>query len=420
MIKSIVMIRNSVLTLSLSLALVGNGVAQTGKGAAPVRSGVAQTGSGPARIRRADGLSLDTKTVDGIVKKLMDTAGVTGLCVGIVTDNKVAYVKGYGYKNKPRGELNDTATCFYGASLSKAVFAWLVMQLVDEAVIQLDTPLYSYLPEPLPDYPNYKDLAGDPRWKLITARHCLDHTTGFPNWRFFNPRGNKKLEIFFTPGSRYAYSGEGLYLLQMVVEAKTGRSLEELAQEKIFRRYGMGRTSYLWQPAFESNYAVGHTGDGDTIPKNRRTKTNAAGSMETTIADYTRFVAAVMQGAGVSARAKQEMLKPQIRIFTKHQFPSLNTDTTDANRALQLSYGLGWGVFSSSAGKVFFKEGHDDGWQHYSICFPDKGVAFVFMSNNDNAEHIYKELTERLAGVEIPWEWEGYAPYPPGGGKRGG
>jgi CubicO group peptidase (beta-lactamase class C family) len=135
--------------------------------------------------------------------------------------------------------------------------------------------------------------------------------------------------------------------------------------------------------------------------------------METTIADYTRFVAAVMQGAGVSARAKQEMLKPQIGIFTKHQFPSLNTDMTDANRSLQLSYGLGWGVFSSPAGKVFFKEGHDDGWQHYSICFPDKGVAFVFMSNSDNAERIYKELTQRLAGVEIPWEWEGYAPYPP-------
>lgn len=133
--------------------------------------------------------------------------------------------------------------------------------------------------------------------------------------------------------------------------------------------------------------------------------------METTIADYTRFIAGVMQGRNLSERAWREMLSPQIAIFTKHQFPSLNTDSTQANRKLELSYGLGWGLFKSPAGTVFFKEGHDDGWQNYSICFPGKKAAYIFLSNSDNAEGIYKELTWRLTGIEIPWEWEGYTPY---------
>jgi CubicO group peptidase (beta-lactamase class C family) len=100
----------------------------------------------------------------------MYKAEVTGLCPGIINDNKVAYVKSYGYKNAAKSELNDTTTCFYAASLAKPLFAYLVMQLVDEKVIDPDKPLYTYLPKPLPGYENYKDLAGDDRWKLITAR----------------------------------------------------------------------------------------------------------------------------------------------------------------------------------------------------------------------------------------------------------
>ncbi|MBS1662554.1 MAG: beta-lactamase family protein [Bacteroidetes bacterium] len=346
--------------------------------------------------------------VDSVVTRLMRKAGVTGLCLGIVKDNQVSYVKAYGYKNKPRGQMNDTATCFYGASLSKAVFAYVVMKLVDSSIIALDTPLYRYLPKPLPQYGNYMDLAGDDRWKLLTARHCLDHTTGFPNWRFFNPNDNSKLEFFFTPGERYAYSGEGLALLQFVIETKTGRGLEDIAREKVFVPVGMRRTSYVWQQGFESDFAVGHNEKEDTLAKNRRKRANAAGSMETTIADFTRFLAAVMQGRGLSVRASGEMFRPQIAIHQKVQFPSLNTTTTTDNDKIELSYGLGWGVFKSSKGAVFFKEGHDDGWQHYCIGIPGEKAAYVFMTNSDKGEAIFTELARELAGVEIPWEWEGY------------
>ena len=363
---------------------------------------------------RPDGQVIASPQIDSLTQKLMVNAGVTGLCVGIINDNRVSYVKSYGYKNKSTNQSNDTATCFYAASLSKPVFAYLVMQLVDKGIIGLDTPLYKYLPKPLPEYQNYKDLSGDERWKLITARHCLSHTTGFPNWRQLNPKGTKKLEVFFTPGTRYAYSGEGLYLLQFVIETITNQKLEDLTEKKIFKPFGMTRTGFVWQNSFETNYASGHNHDEDSFSVTKRTEANAAGSMETTIADYTRFMASFMQGKGLSNLSKQAMLSPQISIFTKHQFPSLNNDTTSENKSIQLSYGLGWGLFKSAYGRAFFKEGHsDDGWQHYSVGFPDKKYAIIIMTNSLNGESIFKEYVEKMTGATIPWEWEGYNPYQP-------
>lgn len=362
------------------------------------------------KIVRADGRQITIAAIDGLVKKLMDGARVTGLCLGIVEDGRPAYVQAYGYKNKSLNERNDTATCFYAASLSKSLFAYLVMQLVDQGMIELDRPLYTYLPKPLPEYDKYKDLAGDPRWKMLTARQCLGHTTGFPNFRWFNPKGNNKLEFFFTPGTRYAYSGEGILLLQLVVETVMGRPLDSLAKERLFVPFGMRRTGYIWQPAFETDYALGHLENESMIPKKKRTSPNAAGSLETTIADYTRFLAAAVRGEGLSRKAFDEMTSMQIAIHSAHQFPSLDTATTTENDKIALGYGLGWGVFTSPYGKVFFKEGHDDGWEHFAICFPGEKKAFIVMTNSSNGERIFKQLFLELTGVMIPWEWERYTP----------
>jgi CubicO group peptidase (beta-lactamase class C family) len=362
----------------------------------------------PLSIQKADGNYISTTYIDSLVKKLMNTGQVTGLELAIIDHNGIVYLNSYGYKNKAKQELNDTATCFYAASLAKSLFAFMVMQLVDEGKIDLDKPLYEYLPKPISEYENYKELAGDDQWKLITARNCLDHTTGFPNWRQLNPHGNNKLEIFFKPGGRFAYSGEGIYLLQMVIETITGQTLEVLAREKIFQPFGMYRTSFLWQPAFETDYAVGHDRKEDTLHKRRSGSANAAGSMETTIADYVRFLLAVMQGKEISQKLWQEMFSPQIRINSKAQFPSLRTDTTNKNNNIQLSYGLGWGLFNTPYGRAFFKEGHDDGWGHYAIGIPEKQFAVLIMSNSSNGESIFTKLVEKITGVTIPWKWEGY------------
>lgn len=365
---------------------------------------------GLAQHKNSGGKILNKKYIDQTVQQLMQSGDVDGLSIGFVYEGKPAYIKSWGYKNAAKDQPIDTATCFYAASLAKPLFTYLVMQIVDEGKIELDKPLHTYLPKPLPEYPDYQDLKGDDRWKLITARHCMSHTTGFPNWRVLNPKNNNKLEIFFTPGERYAYSGEGLVLLQKVIEHITGKGLETLAQEKIFQPGGMYRTSFVWQPEFENNYAIGFNEDGRPVEKNKRTDANAAGSMETTIADYTRFMAMVMQQKELSKERWNEIFTPQIAIYSRQQFPSLTYDSTDKYRSIELSYGLGWGLFNSPYGKIFFKEGHDNGWEHYTIGFLNTREVIVIMTNSSNGESIFKELVEKLTGVTIPWEWEGYYP----------
>jgi CubicO group peptidase (beta-lactamase class C family) len=339
------------------------------------------------------------------------------LGLAIINNNVIVYEKMYGYKNIDRKELLDTSTVFYGASLSKALFAYLCLKLVQQGVLNLDKPLYQYLDKPLPDYPKYSDLAGDERWKLITARMCLSHTTGFPNWRFLEARSGKydrngKLAIYFMPGTKYAYSGEGIALLQMVVEKITGKDLEELADKNIFQPIGMDRTSYIWQQRFENNYAFGYDENGNALEKNKRKTSGAAGSMETTLADYARFLQYVMQKKGLNGQTLKMMLTPQIRINSRQEFPTITDDTTTENKAIDLSYGLGWGLMQCRYGKAFFKEGHDHGWEHYTINFIDQGISILLMTNSSNSESIFKEVLEKTIGDTFtPWKWENYKPY---------
>ncbi|WP_346345145.1 serine hydrolase domain-containing protein [Mucilaginibacter sp. dw_454] len=361
------------------------------------------------QIKRPDGKTMPVTAINRIVKKLIDTADVTGLQLGIINNNVTTFVNSYGYKNSATRQLNTPVTSLYAASLAKPLFGYLVMQLVDEGKINLDKPLYQYLTKPLPQYDNYKDLTGDNRWKLITARMCLSHTTGFPNWRELRP--DHQLKILFTPGTHYNYSGEGIQLLQLVVETITGKPLEILAREKVFKPLNMMHTDFVWQPRFENNYAVGHDWNGDTLTKIKYTKAAAAGSMETTITDYTRFVAAVMQGQGLSSKSKRDIFSPQIIIKSKHQSDEADSSINNNNQTTQLSYGLGWGLFTTPYGKAFFKEGSLDGWGHYVIGFPDKKIAIVIMCNSNGGESMFKELVEKLTGVTIPWYWENYIPY---------
>jgi CubicO group peptidase (beta-lactamase class C family) len=106
------------------------------------------------------------------------------------------------------------------------------------------------------------------------------------------------------------------------------------------------------------------------------------------------------------------MFTLQLRIRTIQQFGLYSVRDTTTNDAIQLGYGLGWGLLQSPQGTGAFKEGHGDGFQHYSIIFPQKGMGIVIMSNSDNAESIFKYLLEYLIGdTYTPWYWQNYFPY---------
>src|SRR5438552_12900534 len=238
----------------------------------------------------------------------------------------------------------------------------------------------------------------------------LDHTSGFPNWRRFND--DKKLHIHFEPGSRFAYSGEGIALLQLIVETVTKRPLADLMRERVFQPLAMTRTSMVWSWRFEGDHANGYDEQENSLGPQRRWKADSAGSMLTTPADFALFVQAILEGQRLRKESRELMLSPQIQILSKHEFPPLSTETTDENKPIRLSYGLAWGLYWTPYGKAFFKEGHDDGWRNYTVCFEKPKTGILIMTNTASGEGIYKELLETLLkNTFTPIEWEGFTPY---------
>jgi CubicO group peptidase (beta-lactamase class C family) len=361
-------------------------------------------------IKRLDGSTIAASEVDATVNRMMRDAKVTGVGLAIINDGKIVYLNAYGKRKSSPDLPLQIDTIMSAASFTKVAFAYMVMQLVQEGVIDLDKPAYQYIGRPLPEKHNYKDLAGDERYKKITPRMLLDHTSGFPNWRYF--ADDKKLSINFEPGTKFAYSGEGIDLLQVVVEAAMQKSVADLMNERVFVPLGMKRTSMTWTMSYERNSADGFDEQGNSLGPQRRMFADAAGSMKTTPEDFALFLQAVGNGIGLRKETKELMLNPQVEIKSAHEFPTLAPETTTANDTIRLSYGLGWGLYWTPYGKVFFKEGHDDGWRNYAVYFDDAKTGMVIMTNSSNGEGIYKELLETLQKNSFtPIEWERFTPY---------
>ncbi len=348
-----------------------------------------------------------------------------GMAVAVIDHGKVAYVHAYGIRNA-KGEPLTTDTVMYGASLTKTVFAYTVMQLVDQGKLNLDTPIAADLDKPLPAYGSdpfypgkyapYDELANDPRWMQITPRMCLDHSTGFGNLWFFEP--DQKLHIHFDPGTRFSYSGEGFILLQFVIEH--GHSAQGLGLDvgdlthANFARLGMTRTSLTWREGQDPNVADGWNDQGQPQPHSKRSKVRAAGSMNTTISDMAKFTAALVRGDGLTPASHAEMIKPSLHITTRTQFPLFQPDLPLSEQRKDLNAGLGVVVFDGPQGHGFYKGGHDGQTANTMVCIEKSQRCVLILSNDVRSESGFADLVHFILGdTGVPYDWE-YGDY---GGK---
>ncbi len=367
-------------------------------------------------LRLLDDSSVPTVELENLIERTLEKAQVSGLSCAIINDRHVAYYKTFGYMNRSTGARNDEKTVFAAASISKSVFAYLVMLLVEEEVVNLDKPLYEYLARPLYQYPGYAELEGDEQYKRITARMVLSHSTGFPNLRSLEQDG--RLKFLFSPGERHFYSGEGITLLQMVIEVITGKDLETLAQERIFRPLGMTLSSYVWQPVYEATAASPHDEFGRprgfSIQFLQNTP-SSGGSLATTAVDLARFISlGILNVSGMRKATIDEMLRPQIAIHHKSMFGPGAWHETNQYQDIHLAWSLGWGRFDTPSGRAFFHTGHGPGWQNYTVTYADKGIGIVLLSNCDNFESVAQEILEKAVGdVYTPFGWLGYIPFDP-------
>ena len=185
-----------------------------------------------------------------------------------------------------------------------------------------------------------------------------------------------------------------------------------MMKQYVFTPLGMNMSSYTWQPRFEQYYCVGHQSNGILYQKDKDNDARAASTLETTLDDYTIFTKAVLNNTLLKPATTNLMFTPQTRLRSVQQFGPLRLQDSILNDGIGLSYGLGWVLLRSPYGTGAFKEGHGDGFQHYSIIFPQTGTGIIIMSNSDNAESIFKALLETAIGDRYtPWYWENYIPY---------
>jgi CubicO group peptidase (beta-lactamase class C family) len=329
--------------------------------------------AGATAAAQPDGDAGLRATLDRRVPELMRAGDVPGLSMAVLRDGKLFWSGAFGAANPSTGAPVRPDTIFQAASLSKPVFAYVVLRLADRGVLGLDTPLITYLP--------YERFADD-RASRITARMVLSHSTGLPNW------GGDKLKLAFAPGERFSYSGEGFFYLQKVVEKLTGTPLAELARREVFVPLGMTRTSYVWlsEPA-----AAGVDDYGDVLSIDPKQAANAAASLLTTGGDYGRFLLAVVTGQGLKPESAATMLTPQVHV------PSKLDDPRSAPRD-DMSWGLGWGLVKNGNGEVFWHWGHQEAWRAFIAVRRDGRAGLVVFTNSATGLAIARNLAD-LAGV---------------------
>ena len=336
-----------------------------------------------------------------LIPDLMKRANVPGLSMAVIENGKIAKIGSYGVKNADTSAKVDDRTVFQAASLSKVVFAYSVLKLVDEGKLDLDTPLSKYLP-------NYVD---DPRVNAITARFVLTHRTGFPNWR----PDDRSLEIRFTPGERFSYSGEGFVYLQRAVAKITGVPLEDWMRKTVFDPLGMNDSSYTWQDKFERMASNGHRPVGRPDPFMKPTAdgnpvngpgASAASSLLTTAHDYATFLIALMSGNGLKPETARAMLSPQTKVDASCA-NCTGKPVTEPSKTI--NWGLGVGLQKIDGQEYFWHWGDNGDFKAFFSASTDSRRGVVVFTNSANGMMIIPDIAAQVLGEPQPaFAWVHY------------
>ena len=311
--------------------------------------------------------------------ELMKPGRIPGMSAAGITNGSVAWTEAWGVANADSEEKVTEGTVFQAASLSKPVFAYLCMKLVDEGLLDLDKPLAEILPNPR--------MQRDARYRTINARMVLAHRTGLPNW------GGDHLELGFDPGARFGYSGEGYVYLGRVVEEVTGEEIGQAIEKRVLAPLGMTSSAFVWRADYEARVAYPHNSTGRVqTPRRKPESANTASSLHTTAADYARFVVAVMKGEGLSEASRREMLRNQGSV--DQVFGRSNEDLADV-----AGWSLGWGHLDLQGGPYHWHWGDNGDFKAFVIWSSSTSDGLVYFTNGAEGLSIMETVAARFAPV---------------------
>jgi CubicO group peptidase (beta-lactamase class C family) len=324
------------------------------------------------------------------IPRLMKEADIPGLSMAVVCNGQICWSKAFGVRNRETNDPVDENTMFEAASLTKPVTAYAALRLVDQGRLGLDRPLHEYFPGQ-----KYDTLANDEKYKNITARMVLTHTTGLPNW------GTRFLR---EPGKLFGYSGEGFLYLGRTIEQISGRSLQDFAKKEIFDPLAMVHTSYIWNETYAANGASGHDRHGYPNGQRKNTEPNGAASLLTTARDYAAFLCAIINGQGLKKETAAQMLSPQVKA-TKWR----TTEPDD-----HIMWGWGWGIQPGDNGLGYWHWGDNGDLRAYTVTYRDLKMGYVYFTNSENGLSIVEAVSALVFARQRPQyflEWFDFEQY---------
>ena len=251
----------------------------------------------------------------------------------VAKDGEVMFKDAYGYENREEKIENRVQTIFPVGSITKQFTAMLVMQMVEDSLIRLDSSVAAYLPF-LPD-----QFAS-----RITVHQLLSHTAGLPHYEGFTEMGinldqfrNKvftprqlstmigNMQFRDTPGSSFYYSSPGYMLLGNILEEVSGKSYAQLIEENIAKPLGLKNTGFASTDFIASKTARGHRFiedesfmmlfkkyGGDFKPSRSRDQSNkyATGGIHSTVEDLFVWSEAIRNSTLLQPETTKRMLTP--------------------------------------------------------------------------------------------------------------
>jgi hypothetical protein len=208
-----------------------------------------------------------------------------------------------------------------------------------------------------------------------------------PNWR----NDDLPLKTYFAPGTRFSYSGEGFLYLQKAVELLTGEKLHDLADRLVLKPFGMTRSSFVWEWRFDPNRATPHDDFGRPRVSWKPGEGNAAATLQTTAADYARFLLSVMDGSRLRPGTSRSWLLPHSEV--RHAKPVL-LERVAEDRSTGVAWGLGWGLEPSEG--TFFHWGDNGACKAFTVGSAQTRDAFVCFMNGASGLALIPEIASTV------------------------
>lgn len=281
---------------------------------------------------------------------------------------------------------------FQAASLSKVVFAYIVLKAVDNGDIDLDTPLCNYTSiERFSD----KEQAGK-----LTARMVLRHRTGLPNWSA-SPSSDEwpvsPIEFIFATDSCFGYSGEGFAYLQRAIESIKGKDIETIAKEEVFLPLGMTNSSYEWLPQYDSLAVNGYNSEGVNRGQGRHPRANVAYTLRTNASDYSKFLQAIMEGRGLKPETAALFFTPDSDRAVRYADNHRECDST-------VFWGMGIGMEkNASYGNIMWHWGDNGNFKALFIILPQQKSTLVYFTNSNHGHDIIDNVTALMLDEAKPF-----------------